>query len=220
MPSRTFNRILWTGVIALLAVLAWTTRNNLDSYFARVGTLEVRDAPEDNSVVMRWSGKINAPMESRIVETFERYKDERRRFVLTLSSPGGSLEHGAKVARRLRQISETHTLETVVEAGRSCASMCVPIYLQGTRRTAAPDAKFMFHEVSFKEYLSREDSDVPESAKASETDRLFTTYFAAAGVPGAWIRRVRASMTGGNDIWKTAQELIDENAGIVLQMSE
>ena len=93
--------------------------------------------------------------------------------------------------------------------------MCVPVYLQGQRRTAAANANFMFHEVSFRESFSKDELEVPEAAKGTSTDQLFAKYFTPAGVPDRWIQKVRADMSGGNDIWKTARELIDENAGIV-----
>jgi Clp protease len=220
MPSPSINRIIWAAMLALLAVLAWKTRDNLDVFFDSVGKLEVRKDPDDQTVYLRWRGKIDAPMEARITDAFDVQKSGARRFVLTLSSPGGSLAHGAKVIRLLRKIGETHSVETVVEAGRTCASMCVPVYLSGQRRTAAETAKFMFHEVSFREYLAKQDIDVPESAKASETDRFFREYFMPAGVPESWIQKVRAGMAGHNDVWKTGRELMDENAGIVQQVKE
>lgn len=215
MPSRTINGLIWAAVLVLIAGLALHTRDNLDLYFMGVGKLEVRVAPEDGTVFLLWRGKIDAPMESRIAESFERHKGEARKFVLSLSSPGGSLDHGARVVRLLRKIGETHGIETVVEARRHCASMCVPVYLQGQRRTAAENANFMFHEVSFRESFSKDELDVPEAAKGSATDQLFAKYFAPAGVPEDWIQKVRSDMTGGNDVWKTGRELIDENAGIV-----
>lgn len=207
-------------MLVLLAVLALQTRDNLDVFFDSVGKLEVRKDPDDQTVYLRWRGKIDAPMESRIADAFDIQKASARRFVLVLSSPGGSLDHGAKVIRLLRKIEETHSVETVVEAGRTCASMCVPVYLQGQRRTAAATAKFMFHEVSFRDYLAKQDSDVPDQAKASETDRFFREYFLAAGVPESWMQTVRAGMAGHNDVWKTGRELIDEHAGIVQQVRE
>jgi ATP-dependent protease ClpP protease subunit len=220
VPSPALNRIIWAGMLLLLVVLGLKTRDNLDMYFEGVGNLEVREPAAGGVVYMRWRGRIDAPMESRIAEAFERHRDDGSKFILALSSGGGSLDHGARVVRLLRKIGDAHGLETVVESGRYCASMCVPIYLQGQHRTAAANAKFMFHEVSFKEYLASEDSDVPQSAKVSETDRLFNDYFKPAGVPDAWISKVRADMAGGSDIWKTARELIDENAGVVQQVRE
>ncbi len=220
MPSRNANRLIWAAVLLLIAVLAVQTRGNLDAFYMGVGTLEARIVPSEDTVHLRWRGKIDAPMESRIAEAFELHKDAARKFVLILSSPGGSLDHGARVVRLLRKIGATHGFETVVESGRRCASMCVPVYLQGQRRRAAEDAQFMFHEVSFRDSFSKDDLDVPEAAKGTATDQLFAKYFAPAGVPESWIRGVRADMAGGNDIWKTARELIDENAGIVQETGQ
>ena len=220
MPSRTINYLIWAAVLLLIAGLALQTRDNLDMYFMGVGKLEVRAAPEDGTVFMFWRGKIDAPMASRITEVFERHKGAARKFVLSLSSPGGSLDHGSRVVRLLRKVGETHGIETVVEARRHCASMCVPVYLQGQRRTAAENAHFMFHEVSFRESFSSDELDVPEAAKGSATDQLFAKYFAPAGVPEDWIRKVRSDMTGGRDIWKTGRELIDEDAGIVQEVKQ
>ncbi len=218
MPSRAINRLIWAGVLILIAALAVQTRGNLDAFYMGIGKLDVRVAAEEDTIYLSWRGQIEAPMESRIAEAFESHKGEGRTFVLSLSSPGGSLDHGARVVRLLHKIGATHELETVVEAGRRCASMCVPVYLQGRRRRADEDAQFMFHEVSFRESFSKDELDVPEAAKGSSTDQLFAKYFAPAGVPDAWIRKVRSEMAGGNDIWKTARELADENAGIVQEL--
>jgi len=78
----------------------------------------------------------------------------------------------------------------------------------------------MFHEVSFREVLAKEDAEVPQSVTTSETDKLFDTYFKPAGVPQAWTDGVLAQMKGGNDVWKTATELVEESAGIVLEIRD
>ncbi len=207
-------------MLLLLVGLGLKTRDNLESFFEGVGKLEVREETESSTVYLKWRGKIDAPMETRLAEAFEQHQASARRFVLSLSSSGGALSHGARVVKLLRRIGETHGLDTVVESGSRCASMCVPVYLQGQRRTAAENARFMFHEVSFREYLSKDEIAVPASAKASETDRLFADYFAPAGVSQSWITQVRADMTGGHDIWKTARELADENANIVQEIRD
>ena len=218
MPSRALNRLVWPALLLLIAVLALKTRDNFETLFEGVGKLDERVEPASGTVYLRWRGKIEAPMESRIADAFERHRSESRTFVLSLSSSGGSLDQGASVMRLLRKIGETHKIETVVEAGSRCASMCVPVYLQGQRRTAAADARFMFHEVSFRVVLAKEDIAVPATATARATDKFFNDYFRPAGVTEAWIRQVRADMDGGNDIWKTARELVDDNAGIVQQV--
>ena len=207
-------------MLLLLVGLGLKTRDNLESFFEGVGKLEVRDVSADGTVYLSWRGKIDAPMENRLAEAFEQHQAGARRFVLSLSSSGGSLSHGARVVSLLRKNGETHGFDTVVESGSRCASMCVPVYLQGQRRTAAANARFMFHEVSFREYMSKDEIAVPASAKASETDRLFAEYFAPAGVSQSWITQVRADMAGGHDIWKTATELVGENAGVVQEIRD
>lgn len=219
MPSGSLNRLIWGAVIVLLVVLGLKTRDHFAVYFEGIGKLDVRAIPGEDTVYLRWRGKIEAPMASRIAEAFDRHKAEAHTFILSLSSPGGSLDQGAEVVRLLRRIGVAHTLVTSVEAGAICASMCVPVYLQGQRRIAAADAEFMFHEVNFRDFFSKEeDRDVPEFAIGAETDRLFDKYFEAAGVPQSWISKVRADMAGGHEVWKTGRELFDENSGIVQQV--
>ncbi len=206
-------------MLVLLVVLGLKTREHFAAYFASVGEFEVRAAPGEDTVYLRWDGKIEAPMASRIGDAFERHKAEGHTFVLSLSSPGGSLDQGGEVVRLLRRIGETHRLVTRVEAGAICASMCVPVYLQGQRRLAAADAEFMFHEVNFRDFFSQEaDRSVPQSSVGAETDRFLEKYFDAAGVSKAWLRKVRRDMASGHEVWKTGRELFDENSGIVQQV--
>ena len=220
MPSRGINRVLWIAALLAIIILGFKTRDRFDILFARVGTLTVSEEPERGAVIMRWNGMIEAPMARRIAEVFAEKRATAKVFILSLSSPGGTLNQGAEVARLLRTIGETHRLETIVESGGRCASMCVPVYLQGQHRTAAPDAAFMFHEVSFWEFESNDELKVPQSARAAETDRLFQRYFEPVDVPAAWIAKTRAEMAGGHDVWKTARELVAENAGIVQELSD
>lgn len=220
MLTRTQNQTLWAVILALAVYFAFQARDQFEMVFAGIGKLEVRPSRDESELHLYWRGKIETPMAERIAVAVEKYGAGKRRVLLTMHSPGGALDHGAKVVRLLRAIAASHDLETRIESGKSCASMCVPVYLQGTRRTAAPDARFMFHEVSFHEELGDEMSDVPAAAKSSATDRLFAKYFVTAGVATDWIAKVRAAMAGGNDIWKTGRELLDENAGIVLDVTE
>jgi ATP-dependent protease ClpP protease subunit len=215
MLTPALNRMLWIVALLAIGVLSFQFRDNLDAIFAGVGKLEVREVAADDAVMMRWSGRIDAPFAGQLTDAFDAYRRTRRNFVLSISSPGGSVSHGAEVVRVLKRIAQNHRLETVVEARDRCASMCVPIYLQGQARTAAAGARFMFHEVRFKEQFSRDEIEVSAEARGAATDRFFNTFFKPAGVPEPWIRQVRADMAGGKDIWKTARQLVDENAGIV-----
>lgn len=215
MPSRQLNRLLWVTVIALIAVFALRAQDVIDMAMSTIGRLDTRSDPQTGTLYLKWSGKIEAPMAQRIAEAIDKQGNDASTIVLSLSSPGGAIDHGAEVIRLLNRISQNRRLETIVEGRSICASMCVPVYLQGDLRRASANARFMFHEVSFRESLSDEKVSVTERAIGSETDRFFARYFVPAGVPPDWIANVRAAMTGGYDVWKTGEQLLQEQANIV-----
>ncbi len=215
MFSKQLNRILWVTVIVLIAFFAYRAQDTIEMALSGVGKLDVKPEPENATLYMRWRGKVDPPMAQRIADAYDKYGGEASRIVLSLSSLGGSLEHGAEVVRLLQRIGHSRRLETVVEGRATCASMCVPVYLQGEVRRASANAHFMFHEVSIRENFSNDKVDVPASVIGSATDRFFTRYFLPAGVPEDWVRQVRREITGGVDVWKSAGELVNENAGIV-----
>jgi ATP-dependent protease ClpP protease subunit len=215
MPSRLRNWLIWAAFAVAIVVLARDFNANL---FVGSGRLTVvTEGLPDDTVEFRWHGKIEPPMQSKLADAFREWGPRKRRIILALSSPGGSVSHGEQVVQLLRRIGQTHALETVVESGRSCASMCVPVYLQGQKRFAAPRARFMFHEVSLRDVVTDKRIRTTRQTTTASTDRLFERFFRPAGVPDAWISRVRRAMTSG-DVWKTGRELIEEGANVVQQM--
>jgi hypothetical protein len=57
-----------------------------------------------------------------------KYGTTLNRVVLLLASAGGQVEEGDRV---INEIKLRHQLITVVAHGKLCASMCIPIFLQG-----------------------------------------------------------------------------------------
>src|SRR4029077_6748174 len=68
------------------------------------------------------------------------------RVVLFLDSAGGKVDDGDRVIEVLNEIKLRHQLITVVPHGKLCASMCIPIFLQGEDRIAARASIWLFHE--------------------------------------------------------------------------
>lgn len=220
MPSPTLNRLLWVLVIALIGVFAMRAQDVINITQAAIGKLDVRSDPQRSTLFLRWRGKIQAPMLQKLTEALNDKGNDATRIVLSLSSTGGALDHGAEVIRFLQSLRERYRLETFVEGRGICASMCVPVYLQGDVRTAAPDARFMFHEVSFRESLSDDSLEVPSKAVEKATDRFFAKYLETAGVSRDWLVEIRRAITGGSEVWKTGRELVSDNAGIVQSLKE
>ena len=153
-------------------------------------------------------------MQAKLAEAFKEHRGKTDRFVLSLSSPGGSVGHGGAVIRLLREIRRTHRLDTIVEGSGTCASMCVPIYLQGETRRATPRSRWMFHEVSLRDAITDEKQEMRPSDQKARTDKLFDDYFRPAGVPDGWIKDMREKMRKG-DVWRSGDQLMRENTGII-----
>ena len=202
-------------------------------------TLSVSE--EKDKVVLGWSGPVQEPMNERLAAALDRYRTDRRRLVLILNSPGGSVEHGRKVVATIR--ASDRVIDTMVQKAGVCASMCVPIFLAGSQRTADPEALFMFHQVTIggpaKDNLKDNPKDGskasakgsakrPELSEAEKaflsktvktiearaTDEFFRSDIGNRGVSAAWLERMRDKISG-RDVWMSAQQLMDEGSGIV-----
>jgi len=151
----------------------------------------------------------------------DRFKADPRRIVITLNSPGGSVAHGRTVAAAIRSVAQTRSVDTLIDQGGICASMCVPIYLAGAQRLAHPAAHFMFHLASVNPAgpvtAQGDDAAVSKHRKALEalaTDDLYENDMGRHGVNPAWLAYMRKKIDG-RDVWVTGQQLVDEGSGIV-----
>lgn len=170
----------------------------------RIGTATSRP----DTLVLHWTGKIAAPMARQIESAFEQRKGQTTRVVLTLASGGGSVQEGERVIAVLRRIKQTHRLQTVVNHGQMCGSMCVFIYVQGDRRTAALSSTWLFHETA------RQDGKRIISLNRELWERLVDDYWVPAGVSSAWIAKIKP-LTIRSDYWQTGADLVNDDAGII-----
>lgn len=161
-----------------------------------------------DALVLHWTGKIAAPMARQIESAFEQRKGQATRVVLTLASGGGSVSEGERVISVLRKIKQTHRLQTVVNHGQMCGSMCVFIYVQGDRRTAALTSTWLFHETA------RQDGKRIISLNRELWERLVDDYWVPAGVSSAWIAKIKP-LTIRSDYWQTGADLVNEDSGII-----
>lgn len=215
MKIGALSRALWLVFGLAIVGLGWQFQNRLEMMFIGRGTLTVTEA--NGEVVLNWRGSVEAPMRRKLQEAFETYGAGNPRFVISLTSPGGSLQHGAEVIRLIRREQQTHAVDTIVEGRNICASMCVPIYLAGQQRSASPSARFMFHEVQFRDAATDKIDKVPARAIAQATDSFFARYFLPAGVDPAWVADMREKVRG-RDVWRRADQLVEERAGIVKRL--
>ena len=172
------------------------------------GELKVGSKP--GTIVLHWTGHIGAPMAQQIQDAFEQRKDQSAHVVLTLASGGGSVQEGEKVIQVLRRIKQTHRLQTVVGHGQMCGSMCVFIYVQGAKRTAALSSTWLFHEASKKDPTTKRTVSLDRKL----WERLVDTYWVPAGVSQEWIAKMKP-LTIRTDYWQTGADLVNDNSGFI-----
>src|SRR5260370_35113316 len=72
----------------------------------------------------------------------------RERNVIAAEQVIGQVEEGDRVIQILNEAKQTRRLVTQVLDGNLCASMCIPIFLQGDDRLAARASNWIFHEAT------------------------------------------------------------------------
>jgi hypothetical protein len=163
----------------------------------------------DGTLEIEWSGLIVAGVADELRASVAKYGTALKRVVLFLDSAGGQVDEGDRVIAVLNEIKQGHRLATVVPHGKLCASMCIPIFLQGDDRFAARASLWIFHEASQPQANGGQRTDM------TQTWRLFRKYYGSAGVSMHWLKSI-APMIKGADLWQTGGDLIDAKAGIIM----
>jgi len=84
---------------------------------------------------------------------------------VNLDSAGGQVEEGDRVLAVLNEIKLLHQLITVVPHGKLCASMCIPISLQGEDRLATRASLWIFHEAGQRQANGQQRTDIAETRR-------------------------------------------------------
>ncbi len=206
------------ATLVMLALSALLITRNDQYIFRDEGRLEVaRDAADPETLVFTWRSQVEVPMARRFEERFDEWKGEGRRIIIDMHSPGGLIHEGEQVIRVIERMKRTHIVDTRVRRGYKCYSMCVPIFLQGERRIAGENARFMFHEPTVRDFHTDEEVRLPEFERARTTRRFVEKYFVNSPIQPAWLETLLAEWQG-RDVFKTARELVDENSGIVTEV--
>jgi hypothetical protein len=191
-------------ILALTLPLAAANATSDDEQAAASSSLEFNE--KDGSLNMEWSGPILPGMADYLRAALDRYGTASHRVVLFLDSAGGPVDEGDRVIHVLNEIKPTHRLVTAVLNGKLCASMCIPIFLQGDGRLAARTSSWIFHEAAKRGANGKE--------RLEETLRLLRTYYVPAGVSTHWINSV-VPIIKRADLWQSGGDLIEAKTGIV-----
>lgn len=208
----TANRVVLLGLIVIAVLLGWRL---YEQKHADTGQLAIRQS--GNVVILAWTGEVELPMHTLLMRAFDDWRDKSQHFLLQLNSQGGSVREGGDVVELLQRIKRTHKLDTFVASREICMSMCVPIYLQGNKRIAAPDARFMFHEPK-RFYDDGSEAKGFSFEREALTRRFFTRYFENSAMAADWRVQLEKDWIG-KDIFKSGKQLLDERSNIVTDLN-
>ena len=208
--STLANRAALAVPIAMTAVaLVVANAASAEEAIGASSSLEFND--KDGTLNIEWSGPIVPGMADYLRSTFATYGAELHRVILFLDSAGGRVEEGDHVIHVLDELKTTHRLVTVVEDDKLCASMCIPIFLQGDDRLAGRTSGWIFHEAAAPGAVKKE--------RKQQTLQLLDRYYAPAGVSADWIKRIIPIIERAN-LWQSGGDLIEANTGIVVHPLE
>jgi hypothetical protein len=196
-------------VAALALTLPFASADPASAQEQAPAVLSLEFNQADGILEIEWSGLIVAGVADELRTSVAKYGTVLKRVVLFLDSAGGQVDEGDRVIAVLNEIKQGHRLATVVPHGKLCASMCIPIFLQGDDRFAARASLWIFHEASQPQANGGQRTDM------TETWRLFRKYYGSAGVSMHWLKSI-APMIKGADLWQTGGDLVDAKTGIIM----
>jgi ATP-dependent protease ClpP protease subunit len=209
------NRLLLIAAFGLVGYMAWLQQQRI---YANKGRLVISQSAIINGAVeFSWAHPIDVPMARRFSEGFDEWRDKTDTFVIKMNSPGGSLREGRKVIAVLENMKRTHKVITYVGPGGDCLSMCVPIFLHGQQRIAAASSRWMFHEPRSVDFFSDKEIREPESERQGMIERFVQRYFVNSPINESWRKQLLKSWKG-KDIWRSGQQLMDENSNIITHL--
>lgn len=175
---------------------------------AAAGDLKSRYFAKTQTLKIKLTGRIDAPATAELRDIVGQWSGEARTFELILDSRGGKVRAMRRVIAVLKTLKKTHRVNTTVLAGRTCGSACVPVFLQGQRRTASLASLWLFHEID-----GRDRSNGDKVLKSGKSERLFDQLYLPAGVSKPWLEDIKLYVRGAN-LWQTGRQLKEAKSGI------
>lgn len=176
-------------------------------------TRENNETIAEGLVVVRLEGIIAPPMAHQLDAIWARLGPTHRRLLIDLDSPGGELHEAETLIKVIAAIRTAAEVDTLVRHDATCASACVAIFLQGTKRHAGGSSTWLFHGAC------HERTNVPN---LGQTDR-FLAILRAAGVTTEFLCLLveEGYVTTPGKLWVSGYELVHVyHANIITDLME
>jgi hypothetical protein len=179
-------------------------------------TKQVVAFPWNGTLYVNASGMVNESMFSGFESAVEmRKKFDTKKIKIQLNSHGGYIQEGLKIISLLQQ-EKKHgiKIETFVDNGNVCASMCVPLFVQGEVRKTAPSASFMFHAAHSRTLL------VLSVVSEKQSKEALIDVFEQAGVSSEWLSQLQKNgiFESPEAYWMSGESLFSENSNVATEL--
>lgn len=177
---------------------------------ATLSTFHIKKDGRVIATAIQLKGGIAPPLAEEIEAIFNEIEPGQK-IILDLNSPGGYTSEGYKIIEIIDSQRSKHQIDSYVANGAVCASMCVPIYVQGQEKVAGPASAFMLHGVS---------TWYSNSLQPEETER-YVNALLERNVSSQFIQSLKllGVFAISADYWANGQKLFDERTGIVDKLS-
>lgn len=204
------KKAVWLQLQVLISVgFLFVFSNQAQSQVIEPGTVQYEDTrPLGKKFVMiHIKGTIANPLADNLASEFKKIP-VKADLVISLNSAGGSVQEGLRVIELIKKEKENRKIGTVVFNGEICASMCVPIYMQGTTRTAAEVSGFMFHGAAMNGF-----TNIPNP----QVSRQIIEYMIRDGASEKWLMSLwkQGVFTEPTEYWMSGKELFEQKTGVV-----
>lgn len=199
------QKLLFILILSIQSALA------TDAYFYKDENFSLRKIkrPDRNIVVL--NGIIRSPMERELKKLIMSL-DHERPVELRLNSVGGSIYETRSLIDFLNTFKASGgELITRVDQGEMCASSCVPLFVQGSKRVAGNVSSFMFHGVAVLMI-----TNVPSELETN----LMLKFYRDAGIQENWIQEHMALKvwSSPNETWYNGKELFENGSNFVTEL--
>ncbi len=198
-----------TLLAAAFAAIATTSVAHAQVRLSESMTYKLERIDEGDVTAIAITGAILPPMAADLAAVLHSVPLDRK-VILDLDSAGGEMDEGNKIIALIERERHRRQVDTLVWYGHLCASMCIPIYLQGEKRHAAALSVWMFHPAH------KEDSPFPSDAATATILSDMVSY----GMNRRWLERLerRDVFTKPGEFWISGADLYAQGAGVITDL--
>jgi ATP-dependent protease ClpP protease subunit len=148
MRYRAAKRVSFAGILIAALTMAGVTGHAQPADLhpgLEVFTNDRQPRIAEDAIGLRFTGAITAPLARDLEQLLLGLPQIYNHVVLELDSGGGELTYVTKVVDVLRKVKARTEFTTRVLGGGKCASGCIALFMQGSKRKASGASVWVFH---------------------------------------------------------------------------